>query len=78
MNQPVKIEPKRIGNSTGFIIPRDVVIKLGIDQGKQFFLTETADGGIRISPHDPDFETAMQVVDEIMDEYKDTLRTLAK
>ena len=78
MMKVMKIEPKRIGNSTGFIIPRDVVIKLGIDQGKQFFLTETADGGIRISPHDPDFETAMQVVDEIMDEYKDTLRTLAK
>ena len=78
MTKAMKIEPKRIGNSTGFIIPRDVVIKLGIHQGKQFFLTETADGGIRISPHDPEFEKTMQIVDEIMDEYKDTLRTLAK
>ena len=78
MTRPMKIEPKRIGNSTGFIIPRDVVVKLGIDQGKAFFLTETADGGIRISPHDPEFEKTMQVVDEIMDEYKDTLRALAK
>lgn len=74
----MKIEPKRIGNSTGFIIPRDVVVRLGIDQGKSFFLTETADGGFRITPYDPEFEAAMDTVDEIMAEYKDTLRALAK
>jgi len=74
----LKIEPKRIGNSTGFIIPREVVIRLGIEQGKTFYLTEMADGSMRIAPYDPDFEAAMNVVDEIMDEYKDTLRTLAK
>ena len=74
----MKIEPKRIGNSTGFIIPRDVVVRLGIEQGKSFYLTETADGGLRISPYDPDFEATMNIVDDIMDEYKDTLRALAK
>lgn len=74
----MKLEPKRIGNSTGFIIPRDVVVRLGIDQGKSFYLTETADGGIHLTPYDPDFEDTMKIVDDIMDEYKDTLRTLAK
>jgi putative addiction module antidote len=73
----MKIEPKRIGNSTGFIIPRDVVIRLGIEQGKNFYLTETADGGVLITPYDPDFEATMKIVDEIMDEYKDTLKALA-
>ncbi len=74
----MKIEPKRIGNSTGFIIPRELVIKLGIEQGKSFFLTETADGGLRISPYDPSFEDAMKVADDLMDEYRDTLHALAK
>ena len=74
----MKIEPKRIGNSTGFIIPREMVVRLGIDQGKTFYLTEMADGGFRITPYDPDFEAAMQVADRLMDEYKDTLRTLSK
>ncbi|MBK9082161.1 MAG: AbrB family transcriptional regulator [Rhizobiales bacterium] len=74
----MKIEARRIGNSTGFVIPRDVVVKLGIEQGKTFFLTETADGGLRITPYDPDFAQAMDVLDTVMDEYKDTLRTLAK
>lgn len=74
----MKIEPKRIGNSTGFIIPRDVVVRLGIDQGKSFYLTELADGGIRITPYDPDFDETMKVMDELIEEYRDTLRALAK
>jgi putative addiction module antidote len=74
----MKIEPKRIGNSTGFIIPRDVVVRLGIEQGRSFYLTEMADGGLRITPYDSDFERSMDVIDEIMVEYKDTLRALAK
>ena len=74
----MKIEPKRIGNSTGFIIPRDVVIRLGIEQGKSCYLTETAEGGVLITPYDPDFEAAMSIVDDVMDEYKDTLKALAK
>lgn len=74
----MKIEAKRIGNSTGFVIPREVVLRLGIEQGKAFFLTETADGGLRLAPFDPEFERAMEAVDDLMDEYRDTLRTLAK
>jgi putative addiction module antidote len=74
----MKIEPKRIGNSTGFIIPRDVVVRMGIDQGKSFYLAELADGSLRISPYDPDFEQTMKLVDDVMDEYRDTLQALAK
>ena len=74
----MKIEPKRIGNSTGFIIPRDVVIRLGLDQGKSFYLTELPDGGLRITPYDPDFEATMKIMDDLIDEYRDTLRALAK
>jgi hypothetical protein len=28
-------------------------------------------------PHDPDFEETLKIADEIIDEYKDTLATLA-
>ena len=74
----MRIEAKKVGNSTGFIIPRDVAIRLGIEQGRVFHLSETADGGLRIAPYDPDFEKTMIIVDEVMEEYKDTLRVLAK
>jgi putative addiction module antidote len=74
----MKIEPKRIGNSTGFIIPRDVVVRMGIDQGKSFYLAELADGSLRISPYDPDFEKTIEIAREVMEEYRDTLSALAK
>lgn len=74
----MKIEPKRIGNSTGFIIPREVVIRLGLDQGKSFYLSEMADGSLRISPYDPDFERTMKIAEEVMEEYRDTLQALAR
>ncbi|MEH3119650.1 MAG: AbrB family transcriptional regulator [Methylorubrum populi] len=35
-------------------------------------------GGVRLTPYDPEFDRAMSVVDEVMDEYRDTLRALAK
>lgn len=74
----MKIEVKKIGNSTGFLLPREVVLRLGIEQGATFHLTEMADGSLRLAPYDPDFDKAMAVVGDIMDEYKDTLRTLAQ
>ena len=35
-------------------------------------------GGVRLTPYDPDFDEAMSLVEEIMNEYRDTLRALAK
>ena len=49
-----------------------------VNEGDTLFLTETPDGGYRISPYDPDFETKMEKVEEIMNRYRNTLRALAK
>lgn len=74
----MKIEAKRIGNSTGFIIPREVVARLGIEQGKAFQLIEMADGGLRLLPYDSDFEHAMQIARKGMKRYRNALDELAK
>ena len=74
----MKLEVKRVGNSTGLILPKELLNRLNLQQGHRLHVTELPDGGVRLSPYDPDFDTAMSVVDEIMDEYRDTLRTLAK
>ena len=74
----MKLEVKKIGNSTGLILPRELLTRLHLEQGQWLHVTELPDGGVRLSPYDPDFDQAMAVVDEIMDEYKDTLRALAK
>ena len=76
--QAVKIEVKKIGNSDGFILPREVMQRFDIKRGQQFHVTDLAGGGFQFTPYDPDFEATLEIADEIMDEYRDTLATLAK
>ncbi len=74
----MKLEVKKIGNSTGLILPRDLIAKLNLQQGQWLHVTELPDGGVRLTPYNHDFDKAMAIVDDIMDEYKDTLRALAQ
>lgn len=74
----MKIEARKIGNSTGFVIPRDVVLRLGIDQGAAFILTETGNGGLRLTPYDTGFEKAMDAARRGMKRYRNALAELAK
>ncbi|NLH79988.1 MAG: AbrB/MazE/SpoVT family DNA-binding domain-containing protein [Phyllobacteriaceae bacterium] len=74
----MKLEVKKIGNSTGLILPKELLTKLGLKPGDALHATPDGAGGVRLSPYDPDFERSMALVDEVMDEYRDTLRELAK
>ena len=74
----MKLEVKKIGNSTGIILPKDLLSRLNLQQGQWLHVSELPDGGVRLTPYDPEFDRAMAVVDEVMDEYRDTLRALAK
>jgi putative addiction module antidote len=74
----MKIEIKKIGNSDGLIFPRELMQRLDLKRGQQLHVTELPGGGLQLLPYDPDFEKTVQIADEIMDEYRDTLATLAK
>ncbi len=74
----MKLEIKKIGNSTGLILPKELLAKLNLEQGQWVYVTELPDGGVRLTPYDPDFEQAMNIVEDLMVEYRDTLKALAK
>jgi putative addiction module antidote len=74
----MKLEVKKIGNSDGLILPRELMQRLDLKRGQQLHVTELAGGGFQALPYDPDFEKTMQIADGIMDEYRDTLAALAK
>jgi putative addiction module antidote len=74
----MKIEIKKMGNSDGVILPRELMQRLDLKRGQQLHITELAGGGFQALPYDPDFENTMDIADEIMDEYRDTLAALAK
>ena len=74
----MKLTLKKIGNSTGLILPKEILTQLGLQEGDEIFANVNARGGLELSPFDPDFETSMRLAEEIIEEYKDTLRELAK
>jgi antitoxin MazE len=74
----MKIEIKRIGNSDGLILPRELMQRLDLKRGQQLHVNELPGGGLQLLPYDPDFEKTMELAEEAMDEYKDTLAALAK
>lgn len=74
----MRVEIKKIGNSDGLILPRELMQRLDLKRGQQLSVVELAGGGLQLLPYDPDFEQTLEIADEIMDEYKDTLAALAK
>jgi putative addiction module antidote len=72
------VQLKKIGNSTGVILPKELMARLNLSVGDTFYATLTPDGGIRFTPYDPAFEKAMEVARRGMKIYRNALAELAK
>ncbi|SIO22979.1 putative addiction module antidote [Bradyrhizobium erythrophlei] len=72
------VEIKKIGNSSGIILSKDVMARMNVSVGDTLYATLTPDGGVRLTPHDPDFEKAMEVARRGMKRYHNALAELAK
>ena len=68
---------KKIGNSAGVILPKELLAQLGTDVGGTLAVTRTK-RGIELAPAQPDFDTQMAAAREVMVRYRDALRELAK
>jgi putative addiction module antidote len=74
----MKIDLKKIGDSTGLILPTELLTRLGLEQGDSVYVTELPDRSLKLSPYDPDHATAMDLARELFTEYKDTFERLAE
>jgi putative addiction module antidote len=72
-----KLKLTAIGNSTGLVLPRDVLGRLKVEKGDSVYLTESPDG-FRLTPYDPAFERQMKAARKIMKARRASLRELAK
>lgn len=80
MNKPVpakSLKLVRIGNSTGVILPKEVLARLRLGVGDEISLVETP-GGVSLTRHDPGFEEQMAVARQVMKRRHNALRELAK
>lgn len=67
----------KIGNSVGFVLPKEAVERLNLEKGDTVFLVESEEG-YRLTPYDPEFEHQMDAARKIMKKRRNVLHALAK
>ncbi|WP_339708571.1 AbrB/MazE/SpoVT family DNA-binding domain-containing protein [uncultured Sphingosinicella sp.] len=75
MNASLKLV--KIGNSTGVILPKELLARLRVELGDTLYVSESPDG-VRLTASNPDFEAKMKLAEKIMREDRDILRVLAQ
>ncbi len=73
----MKLELKKIGNSTGLILPKELLARLGLAQGDEVIVTETPNG-LSIGRNDAVLEQGMEIARQAMKTYRSALVELAK
>ena len=72
------VQIQKIGDSLGFILPKDLLARLDLKDGDKMHVVEQTERGVKLSPYDPKHAKVMGIARQVMDEYKDTFRELAK
>lgn len=72
-----KLKVRKFGNSSGVLLPKEVMARLRVGEGDTLYLTDAPDG-MRLTAGDPGFEAKMALAEKIMREDRDILRVLAK
>lgn len=67
-----------VGSSEGVILNKEARAMLNVQKGDVLYLTEAPDGGMRITPYDPEFQRQMELAEKIMHDDREILRVLAK
>jgi putative addiction module antidote len=71
------VKVRKVGNSLGVILTKDVIESLRVTEGDELFAVRTPDG-IRLTPYDPDFATAISSTRDYMRRHRDALHELSK
>ena len=72
-----KLKIRKIGNSVGLILPREVAEQLHVGEDDTVHYTVDLNG-LHVTPFDPDFDAAMEAFAETRRKYRNALRALAK
>ena len=67
-----------VGASSGIILTKEAMARLRVKKGDTLYLTETPEGGYRLTPYSPEFARQMALAEEIMHDDREVLRALAK
>jgi putative addiction module antidote len=72
------LQIKKIGNSLGLILPKELLARLRLKEGDKLHVVEQTERGIKLSPYDPKHAKAMEIARRSFRKYADTYKALAK
>ena len=72
------LQVKKIGNSLGLILPKELLARLRLKAGDKLHVVEQTERGIKLSPYDPKHAKAMEIARRSFRKYADTYKALAK
>jgi putative addiction module antidote len=72
------LQIKKIGNSLGLILPKELLARLKLKEGDKFHIVEQTERGIKLSPYDPKHAEAMEIARRSFRRYADAYKALAK
>lgn len=72
------LQIRKIGNSLGLILPKDLLAQLGFSEGDKLDIVRQPEGGLKLQRHDDLHARGMAIARELMKDYAGTLRELAK
>jgi putative addiction module antidote len=73
----MKTTIRKIGNSEGIIIPKEILERMGLRAGDNIDLSEEA-GKLVLKPLDDDFNRQLEHAERFIDRYKVALKKLAE
>jgi putative addiction module antidote len=71
------LKVRRIGNSLGVVLPKDVLAKLNVGEGAELTVTDTPDG-VALQHFDGELQEQIEAARRAMKRYRNALRELAK
>ncbi len=72
------VQIRKIGNSTGIILSKELLARLRLQVGDVLHITELTERGVQLSPYDPKHDKAMEIARRAFRRYADTFKALAK
>ena len=80
MNAPMpkarSLKVRKVGNSLGVVLTRDLLDALGVEEGDTLFPVRTPTG-IELTVYDPEFAAALEANRHYMRRHRDALRALS-
>jgi putative addiction module antidote len=72
------LQVKKIGNSLGLILPKELLARLKLKEGDKLHVVEQTERGLKLTPYDPKHAKAMEIARRSFHKYADTYKELAK